>query len=97
MNSSKLVTTCQICKSKNLNSILFLGYLPPVNKFIKVNTKPKQEESYPAELLFCNNCKLVQLSLVVNQKILFHKDLKLKPDIMPHQDLKKLLSNIQGY
>ncbi len=71
MNSSKLVTTCQICKSKNLNSILFLGYLPPVNKFIKVNTKPKQEESYPAELLFCNNCKLVQLSLVVNQKILF--------------------------
>ena len=71
MYKSKLVNTCQICKSKNLKSILFLGYLPPVNKFIKVNTKPKQEESYPAELLFCNICKLVQLSLVVHQKILF--------------------------
>ena len=71
MYKSKLVKSCQICKSKNLNSILFLGYLPPVNKFIKVKTKPRQEESYPAELLFCNKCKLVQLSLVVHQKILF--------------------------
>ena len=35
MYKSKLVNTCQICKSKNLKSILFLGYLPPVNKFIK--------------------------------------------------------------
>jgi hypothetical protein len=71
MYKSKLVTNCQICKSKKLDSILFLGYLPPVNKFIKVNTRPQQEESYPAELLFCNKCKLVQLGLVVHQKILF--------------------------
>ncbi len=62
---------CQICRSKKLVSVLFLGYLPPVNKFIKINKKPKQEESYPAELLFCNKCKLVQLGLVVHQKILF--------------------------
>jgi hypothetical protein len=71
MKKSKIVTKCQICNSKKLESILFLGYLPPVNKFIKVGTKPKQEESYPAELLFCNNCKLVQLGLIVDQKILF--------------------------
>jgi len=71
MNNSKIVKSCQICRSKKLVSILFLGYLPPVNKFIKINTKAKQEESYPAELFFCNNCKLVQLGLVVHQKILF--------------------------
>ena len=71
MYKSKSVTKCQICNSKKMNSILFLGYLPPVNKFIKINTKPKQEESYPAELLFCNKCKLVQLGLIVHQKILF--------------------------
>lgn len=71
MNNSKIVNSCQICKSTKLISILFLGYLPPVNKFIKINTKPNQENSYPAELLFCNNCKLIQLGLVVHQKILF--------------------------
>ena len=71
MFKSKLVTKCQICNSKKMESVLFLGYLPPVNKFIKINTKPKQEESYPAELLFCNKCKLVQLGLIVHQKILF--------------------------
>jgi len=71
MYKSKLVKNCQICKSYILDSILFLGYLPPVNKFIKINTRPEQEESYPAELLFCKKCKLVQLGLIVHQKILF--------------------------
>ena len=71
MYKSKIVTKCQICSSKKLDPILFLGYLPPVNKFVKINTRPHQEESYPAELLFCNKCKLVQLGLIVHQKILF--------------------------
>lgn len=71
MYKSKLVVNCQICNSRKLDPILFLGYLPPVNKFIKINTRPCQEESYPAELLFCNKCKLVQLGLIVDQKILF--------------------------
>ena len=71
MKNSKQISHCQICNSKELKSILFLGYLPPVNNFKKINEEIKEQPSYPAELFFCNRCKLVQLSTVVDQKILF--------------------------
>jgi hypothetical protein len=71
MKNSKQISHCQICNSKELKSIHFLGYLPPVNNFKKINEEIKEQPSYPAELFFCNRCKLVQLSTVVDQKILF--------------------------
>lgn len=71
MQNSKQINYCQVCNNKELKSILFLGYLPPVNNFKKINEEIKEQPSYPAELLFCKRCKLVQLSTVVNQKILF--------------------------
>jgi len=71
MKSSKQISHCQICNNKKLKSILFLGYLPPVNNFKKINHEIEEQPSYPAELFFCKRCKLVQLSTVVDQKILF--------------------------
>lgn len=70
-NSSVVVTQCQICNNKNLHSIIFLGYMPPVNSMPKIGTKPVEQPSYPAELLYCNNCHLVQIGLIVDPKILF--------------------------
>ena len=55
MSNSKQIKSCQICKNKNLKSILFLGYLPPVNQFNDLNFEAKEQPSYPAELLFCKN------------------------------------------
>ncbi len=69
--SSVVVTSCQICQNTNLHSILFLGYMPPVNSMPKIRTKPQEQPSYPAELLYCNNCHLVQIGLIVDPKILF--------------------------
>lgn len=69
--TSKVVDRCQVCGYEKLESILFLGYLPPVNTMNPVGEKPHEEPSYPAELLFCPRCYLVQLGLVVNPKILF--------------------------
>ena len=69
--NSKQIKSCQICDNKSLKSVLFLGYLPPVNQFNKLSYEAKEQPSYPAELLFCENCKLVQLSTIVDQKILF--------------------------
>lgn len=71
---SVVVTQCQNCGNKNLYSIIFLGYLPPVNKLLKIGTIPNEQSSYPAQMLFCENCKLVQLGLVVDPKILFPKE-----------------------
>jgi len=71
MTNSKQIKHCQICKNKNLKSVLFLGYLPPVNQFNDLDYEAKEQPSYPAELLLCEKCKLVQLSTVVDQRILF--------------------------
>src|SRR5258706_15457172 len=73
-NKSIVVTSCQNCGSKKLSSIIFLGYLPPVNKLNKIGSKPKQEPGYPAQMLFCEVCKLTQLGLIVDPNILFPKE-----------------------
>tara|TARA_Y100000031_G_C8217185_1_gene384031 strand:- start:262 stop:1500 length:1239 start_codon:yes stop_codon:yes gene_type:complete len=71
ITTSKPVTVCQSCGNKDLKSILFLGYLPPVNQMHDLGTQPVEQPSYPAELLYCNICHLVQLGLVVNKEVLF--------------------------
>lgn len=69
--TSAVVESCQISGSKNLKSVMFLGYLPPVNTLIPIGQRPKEQSSYPAELLYCPDSHLVQLGLVVDSKILF--------------------------
>jgi len=68
---SVLVDRCQISGSRNLRSILFLGYLPPVNTMAPIGTRPNEQPAYPAELLYCPESHLVQLGLVVDPAILF--------------------------
>lgn len=65
------VDKCQVCNSKDLKSVLFLGYLPPVNTMPVVGTQPKEQPSYPAEMLQCGKCQLVQIGCVVDPEILF--------------------------
>ncbi|MBN4049085.1 class I SAM-dependent methyltransferase [archaeon AH-315-M20] len=69
--SSIVVEKCQICDNDQLEPILFLGYLPPVNQMHNVGERPHEQPSYPAEILYCEKCHLVQLGLIVNPKVLF--------------------------
>ena len=69
--NSRPVTRCQISNSNKLESLIFLGYLPPVNTLRKVGSTPKEEISFPAELLYCKKSKLAQLGCIVDKKILF--------------------------
>lgn len=68
---SLVVERCQICDWPDLKQILFLGYLPPVNQMPTIGKLPQEQPSYPALLLYCPHCRLVQLGLVVDAKILF--------------------------
>ena len=68
---SKAVTKCQISNSKKLRSLIFLGYLPPVNTLRKIGSTLKEEISFPAELLYCEKSRLAQLGCIVNKEILF--------------------------
>lgn len=67
----QVVRNCQVCDATDLRSILFLGYLPPVNAMREIGARPQEEASYPAELLWCPHCQLVQLGLLVDPEILF--------------------------
>lgn len=69
--SSVPVKSCQSCGHAKLDSILFLGYLPPVNKLPTIGSIPTEQPSYPAQLLYCSKCQLVQLGLIVDPKIIF--------------------------
>lgn len=68
---SKPLTHCQICGSKHLESLLFLGYVPPVNEMLKIDSTPDVEMRFPLELLRCKNCTLVQIGYEVDPRILF--------------------------
>lgn len=68
---SRVVKRCQISNSKKLKSLIFLGYLPPVNTLKKIGSTPQEEISFPAELLFCDESKLAQLGCIVDKEILF--------------------------
>ncbi|OQW91351.1 MAG: methyltransferase [Thiotrichaceae bacterium IS1] len=69
--TSLVVEHCQVCDSPDLQSLLFLGYLPPVNQMRLIGERPKEQPAYPAELLYCPRCQLVQLGLIVDPQILF--------------------------
>jgi len=68
---SVVVERCQVCESPDLESVLFLGYLPPVNQMRTVGDRPHEQPAYPAELLRCRKCQLVQIGLIVDPAILF--------------------------
>ena len=68
---SIVVDLCQVCETPDLESILFLGYLPPVNTMPLVGSPPAEQPAYPAELLYCKKCTLAQLGLIVDPAILF--------------------------
>ena len=69
--SSVVVERCQVCDNPDLTRSLFLGYLPPVNQMRPIGEQPHEQPAYPAQLLYCPRCQLVQLGLIVDPQILF--------------------------
>ena len=54
---SVVVDRCQVCGAADLESVLFLGFLPPVNQMRTIGARPHEQPSYPAELLRCRQCE----------------------------------------
>lgn len=68
-SDSRRVTRCRVCRSKDLTLVLNLGKTPLANSYLTRPTDP--EKWFPLQLLFCNDCALVQLSYVVNPNLMF--------------------------
>ena len=70
----KKVKQCQISGSKNLERILSLGLIPPVNQMSKIDQSPKEQLFFPTEIYYSPVSKLVQLGITVDKQILFPKE-----------------------
>ncbi|MGE0034222.1 MAG: class I SAM-dependent methyltransferase [Xanthobacteraceae bacterium] len=65
------VECCQVCGHAPLETVLSLGYMPPVNQMVPVGQVPRQQPWFPTDLLHCGKCELVQLGLAVDPVIIF--------------------------
>ena len=68
------IDCCQVCTYVDLLAVINLGYLPPVTTMLPTDARPDAETRFPAQVLYCSNCNLVQLGLIVDPHILFHPD-----------------------
>lgn len=64
----KRITSCRVCGSPRLKKYLDLGFQPLANALI---SKPGEVKKYPLQVLFCEECSLSQLSVVVDPEILY--------------------------
>jgi SAM-dependent methyltransferase len=62
---------CRTCNGQNLEKVLSLGRQPLANSFLKADQLSMPEDKYPLDVVFCNDCYLVQLADVVSPEILF--------------------------
>ncbi len=67
----KKIEKCRICGAKNLIKYLDLGETPLANSLLDTSEKTDGEIKYPLEVMYCKDCSLSQLSIVVNPEILF--------------------------
>src|SRR5690606_40168742 len=56
-----------LCGNERLETMLSLGYMPPVNQMVKIGTVPQQQPWFPTTVLYCGECELVQLGLAVDR------------------------------
>ena len=88
------IKKCQLCNSKKLSKIISLGATGPCDTLLK-RKEIKNEKSYPLNLIRCENCELLQLDYIVNNKELFHLNYPYKSSIT--QPLVRLLQGTPVY
>lgn len=71
MTSSRPISSCQICHHDGLDSVLFVGFIPPVNTMPDIGSVPVEEAAYPLEMVRCPACGHVQIGLEVDAEVLF--------------------------
>lgn len=62
---------CRICTSKKMTKYLDLGMMPLSNNLEHTSLSAKVASRYPLQVLFCEQCSLSQLSVVIDPDKLF--------------------------
>ena len=63
--------SCRSCGHTDLNTILSLGHTPLANALLRADQLDEPENTYPLDLAFCPNCRLVQITETVPPETLF--------------------------
>lgn len=66
------ITTCQVCNSKKLHTILDLGHQPLCDSLLTDKTLNEPEKTYPLRMIWCENCTLVQIDYCVSGEEVYH-------------------------
>ena len=73
------ISKCQICNSGKLINIITLGDQPLANSLLEKNEKVKN--TYPINVVRCEQCTLIQIDHIVNQSEVYHLDYPYLPGI----------------
>lgn len=66
-----MILKCRACDSLKIKNIVSLGFIPLANALLTADQLDKPEEKFPLDLVFCEDCKLVQIVETVPAEKLF--------------------------
>jgi hypothetical protein len=92
----RTVDKCGGCGSADLEQVLSLGSSPPTCNMVPVG-QPRVETFYPLDLLECQGCSLVQLSVVVDPSEVFPDDYAYSSGNSPelHANFEDLAASVE--
>ncbi len=67
------ISHCRICGGDKLVKYLDLGMMPLANNLADSAAEAKAMQRYPMQVLYCRDCSLSQLSVVIDPRTLFSK------------------------
>lgn len=66
------ISSCQVCNSKKLYTILDLGHQPLCDSLLTKEMLNQPEKNYPLRMVWCKNCTLVQIDYCVSGEEVYH-------------------------
>lgn len=75
------ISTCQICDSKKLHTILDLGHQPLCDSLLTKEMLNHPEAHYPLRMIWCENCTDVQIDYCVDGSLVYHPDYPYKSGV----------------
>lgn len=75
------ISTCQICNSNNLHTVLDLGHQPLCDTLLTEKMLNEPEKNYPLRMIWCKNCAGVQIDYCVNGSEVYHPDYPYKSGV----------------